>query len=368
MLKTGIAVGLASVAANPTANAQPAQPSNLGKLSPQLTSVRDRLHRKVHDMVAGAQLARADGYIYTIDAAQLLIYFAQAGDAVGYTALREDAEKNLIHDSRDDSFTRGFVSWRWKAGEKADASGTTEALRLARGLWLGAKAFNRPADADLALKILEGYARHATTDQGIWYIRNYYAFGTKSFATNSFLVDYDPDFIREVANERKDPAMSKLADSSYGVIKMAVAPSDLLYDVIQPEVATLYPELNLAAFSPNDVIQLSNCGATSLSVAKGLPAIARKVLAFALNRLSDLRVYYIGRTGEPYNAKAAAVYEYSILARLAARMNAHLPAATIAERAMNDWNWSADRSDSTSLFVATEMLLAMQALLAMGAE
>jgi hypothetical protein len=363
----GAVAGLGSLAAPPSVDAHPEQPSDLNKLSPKITDVRDRLHGKVRDWVARGQLARADGYIYTVDAAQLLIYFAQAGDAEGYAALRDAARKNLIRDDRDDPYTRGFVPWRWKAGEKSDASGTTEALRLARGLWIGAKAFNRPADADLALMVLDGYSRHGGIDQGIWIIRNYYSFGTRSFAGNSYLVDYDPDFVREVANERKDAALSTLADHCYAVVKMAVAPSDLLYDIIQPEIATLYPELNLAAFSPNDVIQLSNCCATAISVAKGIPAIPRKVLAFALNRLSDLRAFYVGRTGEPYNTKAASVSEYSILARLAAKLNADLPAATIAERAMGDWMWSVDRADTMGVFMASEILLATQALLGMRA-
>ncbi len=228
--------------------------------------------------------------------------------------------KTLIRDDPQDPYTQGFVPWRLHPGQNPDASGTTEALRLSRGLWLGSKAFNRPADAELALKILDGYSRHAAVDQGIWIVRNYFGFGNRAFASNSFLVDYDPDFIREIANERNDATLNKLADNCYTVINSAVAPSGLLHDIIQPEVATLYPELNLAAFSPNDVIQFSNCCTTAIGVAVGLPNLSRKILAFALNRLEDLRVYYLGRTGEPHNAKSAAVYEYSILARLAARL------------------------------------------------
>jgi hypothetical protein len=367
MLRSATALGaaacLASVGSPSAIEAHPEQPYDLAHFSPRLKELRDRLHVKIRDWVMRGRLARADGYLYTIDAAQLLVYFARVGDAEAYTALRAHAQKNLIHDDRDDPYTKGFVSWRWKSAEKPDASGTTEALRVARGLWIGAKTFNRPADADLALSVLDGYARHGGIDQGMWMIRNYFSFGTRSFAPNSFLVDYDPDFIHEVATEQKSAPLSKLADQCYAVIKMAVAPSDLLYDIIQPEVATLYPELNLKAFSPNDVIQLSNCCATAMTVAGGIPAIPRKVLAFALTRFSDLRAYYVGRTGEPYNGKSAAVSEYSVLARLAAKLNADLPAATIADRAMQDWIWSVDHAQEMGVFAASEILLAMQALL-----
>jgi len=355
-------IGAAIGSAASSTRAQPAQPADLDLLLPRFTSIRQRLHGRARALTDVRKLVRPNGYIYTIDIAQLLIYFAQAGELDAYSALREHAEKNLVYGDPKHPFLKGFVPWRWKQGESPDASGTTEALRLARGLWLGAKAFNRPADADLAVTILEGYSRHGTIDQGIWIIRNYYGFATHSFASNSFLVDYDPDFVDEVAAERNDKALAKLAADSYGVIKLAVAPCGLLYDIIQPEVATLYPELNLAAFSPNDVIQLSNCCTAAIAVAHGRPEIARKVLAVALNRLDDLRAYYLGRTGQPYNSKIASVNDYSILARLAIRLGADQGAATIAERAMNDWLWCADRADSIEFFTLTEVLLAMQAL------
>jgi len=369
ILHTALAAGVGTAlgAAASPARADPPLPADLTKLAPQIKSIREQLHLLAHQWLDRKQLARPDGFIYTVDVAQLMIYFAQAADAGGYATLHDSAAGHLVRDERDDPYTKGFVPWRWKANEKPDASGTTEALRLARALWLGAKGFNRPADAQLALKILDGYRRHEATDQGIWIIRNYFGFNTRSFASNSYLVDYDPDFIRDVASERKDAALAQLADSCYNVVKLAAAPSGLLYDIIQPEVATLYPELNLAAFSPNDVIQFSNCCTTAMSVSRGLPNVARKVLAFALNRLDDLRVYYLGRTGEPFNDKSAAVYEYSVLARLAARAGANGAAATVADRAMNDWKWSADRPDSLGLFMATEILLAMQALEAIKA-
>lgn len=339
--------------------AEPPQPADLSALLPHMKPIQQALNQRACDLVDRKQLVRADGFIQTVDPAQLMIYFALVGDATHYLALREHAEKNLILTERDGSYTRGFVAWRWKQGEKPDASGTTEALRIARGLWLGAKAFNRPVDADLALQVIDGYARHAAVDQGVWMIQNYFNLNSHAWANNSFLVDYDPDFIREVADQQKDKDLTKLADNCYGVVKMAAAPSGLLYDVIQPELKTLYPELNVAFFSPNDVVQYSNCCATALAVAKGQPQTARKVLAFGLNRLDDLHAYYKGATGEPYNNTSAAVTEYSILARLAVRLGAGQAAATIADRAMNDWRWCVNHIETIQVFTLTEILLSL---------
>lgn len=362
MATAGAGVALAALSRG-QANADPLRATALAELTPRLKEIRDRYFQIVRQWVDRKQLTRSDGYAYTVDIAELLICFAQAGDAEGYAILQQHAKKHLIFNDPSQPYIKGFVPWRWKAGEKPDASGTTEALRLARGLWLGAKAFNRPADRELALLALDGYARHATTERGIWIVRNYFNFQTGGFASNSFLVDYDPDFVREVAVEAKNADLSALADRCYAVVESAVAPSGLLYDLIQPELATLYPELNLAVFSPNDVIQLSNCCATATAVAGGLPGIARRVLAFGLNRVADLRTYYQGRTGEPYNEKAATVSDFNVLTRLAVQLGEGAYAATLADRTLNDWRWCVDRADQLGLYMACEILLTMQALL-----
>ena len=48
-----------------------------------------------------------------------------------------------------------------------DASGTTEALRVAAGLWFGGRVFDRQLDTDLAVMFVEGYGRHAFIDQAV---------------------------------------------------------------------------------------------------------------------------------------------------------------------------------------------------------
>lgn len=330
---------------------------------PDLRELREKFHRLARKWTDVNQLSRADGYFYTIDAAQLMICFAQLRDRKHYTLLRKHAVDHLIRNERTEPYTQGFVSWRYKPGEKLDASGTTEALRLARALWLGAKAFDQPEDHDLAALILAGYSRHAMVDQGVWIIRNYFGFATHAFATNSFLVDYDADFVKEVAEARKDAELAKVAVNSYAAVKMAVAPCGLLYDLLQPELKTLYPELNVVAFSPNDIIQFSNCCTSATTITTGLPNVARRVLAFALNRLSDLRIFYYGRTGEPVNDRAAGLFELSALARLAMLLGDSPSAATIAQVAMPHWKYFAEHSEPSQAYLVTEILMALEEML-----
>lgn len=271
------------------------------------------LERKLWDRVSAwierGELARGDGFVFTVDIAQLMHAAARRGRRDDYLRLRELAVTNVVIDSKDDPFTRGFVAWRYKpaasstatspAREPLDASGTTEALRVAEALWLGAASFGRAEDRELALLILRGYARHATTDNDIWLIRNYFNLGTRSYATNTFLVDYDPDFVRNVADATNDHELRDVADRSLTLVKQSIAPCGLIYDLVQPEVKTLTPNLPGIAFSPNDVVQLSNSVTVAERCVKGGPEIGKRVLALAWKNRARPRTYFLGRTGEP---------------------------------------------------------------------
>ncbi len=323
-----------------------------------VAAIRGRVHQEMLSRLHAGRLVRGDGYLYTVDAAQLMIVLAQLGDHDGYRLLRDHCVHNLIRDVPDDPYTRGFVPWRYKPGEAPDASGTTEALRVARGLWIGSRAFSNPGDADWARMVLAGYSTHAAVDQGIWLVRNYFAFKTRAYASNSFLVDYDPDLIREIADAAGDAGLSALADHCLQVVQRSVAPCGLLYDLIQPELMTLYPELPMPAFSPNDVVGIANCGTTALGVARQSPELARQVLRFAMLNDGDLRRYYLGRSGRPVNASPAAVCEYAILVRLAAALNDAAALNRLLNRTLQQWHWVADHPELCDAFLYCEMLAA----------
>lgn len=309
-------------------------------------------------------------HTYTVDVAQLMWCFAAAGDLDAYLALRAFAVDHLILDGPErDSFVRGFVLWRHNPGQKPDASGTTEALRVARALWTGAAKFGRREDAALALLVLDGYARHAASDQGVWLVRNYFNFGQSNFATNSFLIDYDPDLLREVAAGLRDgdPTRSAryadLADKSYAVMRRAVAPCGLLYDLIQPELKTLYFDIDVSVFSPNDVIQLNNACTTAAAVAAGDPAVGAGVLAFVLPRTDALYVQYFGRTGERVRGLRISAPEWASLARLAALLGHREATAQFVAKGIPYWERVVSSPPVGDAWMTTEVLLAMQAVL-----
>lgn len=331
-----------------------------------LSVLRDRILQKLNECVAVGQLRRDDGFIYTIDAAQTFLCFALAGDSGGYETLRAHCLSNLICDAGNDPFCRGFVAWRYKPGQPVDASGTTEALRMARAFWIGSERFQRPDDARIARIVLHGYANHATIDQGVWIVRNYFTFKTRSFAPNSFLVDYDPDFVREVSLKLGDNDLKEVADKSDALISRAVTPCGLLYDLVQPDLKTLYPLLDVYTFSPNDVVGLTGCGTTALGVTRSNPQIGRKILAFATKRFGGLRRYYYGRTGEPVDSSSAAIFEYSTLARLAAQLGDEPAAARIVDRGLIEWQWLLDHDRTPSPFILTELYQTLQALVEIG--
>ncbi len=96
------------------------------------------------------------------------------------------------------------------------------------------------------------------------------------------LLDYAPDFVAEFAEGAQMPALKQVANRSYQLIRKAVAPAGLIYQIAQPGVETILPGLNLQIFSPNDVVQVSSSAIVGNYSAKGLPDISRNVLEFAL--------------------------------------------------------------------------------------
>ena len=364
------------------AGAEAPPPPALESFLPRVREMREQFRARVAAWVKDDRLVRPDGYVYAVDVAQLMACFADAGERGGYAKLRGDAVKRLVVDNPSDPYSRGFVLWRRKPGDDAapDASGTTEALRLARALWRGAAAFDAPADRDLALTVLRGYARHATVDHGVWMIRNYFGFGTRSFASNSFLVDYDPDFVHLAATEARDAELAEVAHKSHDLVRGAVTPAGLLYDLVQPELKTMYPLLAEAVvtFSPNDIVQLSNAATVALTVTAGAPDVARRVLDFATSRLrggravgagggASLRMYHYGRTGEAVNDTRPGINEWSTLVRLACQLNDRAAAGTLLNDAVAAWDYYLDHTPASEAdaFVASEALASMSALLAM---
>jgi hypothetical protein len=147
-------------------------------------------------------------------------------------------------------------------------------------------------------------------------------------------------------------------------VRQAVTPSGLLYDIIQPEVLTLMPDLkHLVIFSPNDVVKLANTCTVAERVTTGAPEIGQKVIRFAMQRLPKLSTYYYGRTGEPAIQQNAEVPTYACLVRLAVKLgdrkalNAFLdPFVTHAEAVVKN-------TEEFSLYTVIEALLALQSVL-----
>ena len=282
------------------------------------------LHAEVRGRVLAGDLARADGFAYAVDVGELMRVASRLGDHAMYAALRGFAVRRLIVDEPDDPYTRGFVLWRRTPApvdeeDAPDASGTTEALRVSQGLWEGALAFGSGGDRELALTILDGYQRHASDAGGLLLIRNYFNFGSRDFATNSFLVDYAPDYLAHVARETGRHDLAELAARSYEVIRAARSPAGLIYDVFQPEMATLFDDRRTLLYSPNDIVQTSNAAAIAATVLDGAPEVASRILAFCRERMPGLKLAYYGRTGEPARQKRPGIEIWGTLTEMSVR-------------------------------------------------
>ena len=268
------ALGMAVYNALP--DAPPIEPADVAAAQQAL---RDEALR----MVEAGELARPDGQAYAVDICQLATFAALAGDRELYDPLRRVILDRLLIDRGDGDEATGMVAWGYREGQPLDASGTTETLRAAEALWRGNRAFGPAYAADTATirRMLDAYARHQGTDRGVWMIRNYFNLGTNTYSTNSFLIDYDPDLLAELAAAFEDPQLHELAEKSAQLIEYALTDAGLLHQNIRPEVETIQvvPDGRPPGFYSIDGIeQLSNVLATAERCVTTNPDIARGVV------------------------------------------------------------------------------------------
>ncbi len=267
----------------------------------------------VRHMAHGAGVARADGFIWAYDSAQLLRFAAVDRDLTRYVELRDAIVRRFVVNADGDAEAREDVAWRVRDGAPLEASGTTEALALADALLIGATTFDRPDDRALARRITDAYMRHATTERGVWFIRNYYNLVTRAYATNSYIVDYLPDVLAAAGDTDGAARSDALLDHAMG-------PSGLFYELIQPEVDTAFPGAGLSYFSPNAFSSISNACNVALYAVAGRPALARRVLAFGVQHRASLRRFYDVRTGAALSGDNAGTPAFACLTRLAVRL------------------------------------------------
>jgi hypothetical protein len=310
-------------------------------------------------------VARADGYTYAMDVAPLLLYAALRRDAALYARLHEAALPLVVN---GDDATAGFVLWRTKSGAEPEVSGSAEALWLARALWAGHRLLRRPDDRGLALRVVDGYSRHARGEQSAWHVAKYYAFGTESLASLSLLPSYHPDFLEE-AEPFAGGAARGMARRSYALLQRAVTPSRLLVPLIQPSLNDVLPGIGVNLYAPNGLVALEDSCAAAEGAARGVPQLAKNVLAFAADGSrrdanGRLYAYFHRRDGRPLGEQVLSSTGYACLARIAAAQKDTKSLPALKAALLGDMQVLADtpQQSNAPLYGAGPMLLAAEAL------
>jgi hypothetical protein len=285
---------------------------------PGISELRRSLDVMVARLLPADGLVRTDGHVYAIDVGLLALSAALGQDRQRYEQLVSFARSRLIQ--RPAGLTNPIVAWRRKLQpvlSRPDASGTTEALQLAQALFVGADAFARPGDRALAGQILDGYLEHAAEIDDVWLVRNYFNIQTRSFATNSYLIDYSPDLLDFSAAQRDSETYRRAATRSLALIRKSQRPTGLIDAIVQPELRTLY---QFVIFSPNDIIELEHTALVAEQVAVSAPDVGQRVLRFSGERLGSLHAAYEGRSGDPHGIDRADAGTLAALVRLAVKL------------------------------------------------
>jgi hypothetical protein len=158
------------------------------------------------------------------------------------------------------------------------------------------------------------------------------------------------------------------------VQRAVTAGSQLPVPLIQPEIGASYPKMNVHRYAPNNLVPLEDACVAAEGAQRGLPAIARQVLAFAadkgrLDANGRLHAYYQRRTGVPVGAAVLSSTGYACLGRLAASLGNRVAATALEPALAADMIALVDapRAQAAPLYAAGPLLRAALALQAFPA-
>lgn len=223
---------------------------------------------------------RHSGEAYAVDAALFLLYAVESGNRTLFDALLPPFKKAFFVPFGTGARKSITVGWKRRGQEPPDASGTTETMLSAKALWLAGVLWKNESLREESLSLIRGYLAHESGKEKSWQIRNYYNYGTRAFATNSYALGYFPDFLFEVARSGLLPEASEAAARSLRFLRNASLPNGLFSSSFDPELRTLFPEAEFSFhFSPDFRIKPGDSAFIALEMAESDPSIPRRTLA-----------------------------------------------------------------------------------------
>lgn len=295
---------------------------------PALTRKEDAILAAIEQEMQkrGGLPTRPDGWAYAVDVGNLMVYASERGKIDLFERLSGLTKKYYLVTDSNDPNALYTAAWRARPDRPREASGTTETLRMVEAYWNAGERWNNDSYRRLAYAMARAYVKHQFSDQygENWFIRNYYNYETKEYATNTFLVDYAPDVLRRVADGMHDQDLRAAADKSAQFVEQAQVAFGFFHEMYQPEISTLYA--NVKYFSPNGIIQIIDSHEAALGIAETYaPDAARRTYAFSkeqyLKNNGAVANQYL-LDGTPYGSTPDTSTEavYAFMARLSIRV------------------------------------------------
>jgi hypothetical protein len=253
--------------------------------SSEETAERDFLLRGLETAVLqeanAGLLLRKNGQAFAIDNVLFLLYAVESRNRSLFDSFLVPFSSVFLVPAEIGGESLLTVGWKYDGDAPPDASGTTETILAAKAFWNAGILWEDALLLQRSLSLVKGYLAHQSGEGRSWQIRNYYNYGTRAFATNSYALGYFPDFLFEVACSDDFPDASEAAGKSLRFLRNAALPNGFFSSSFDPELRTLFPEDEFSFhFSPDFRVKPGDSAFIALNMIQSDEEIPRRTLAY----------------------------------------------------------------------------------------
>jgi hypothetical protein len=260
-----------------------------------LEEIQQMMHRargRFLQRVSNTLPYRFNGYAYAIDLGNILRFAAATNDRQLFDSAYAAVMKYYLMKETGDAKADYTLLWRTKPGQFRDASGSAETINAAEGFWRGYERWNDLDLKSLAQRMAIAYLGHGSwTDDGRFYVKNYYNYVTKTYSENTWLLNQMPHVLLRIGRGCKDTNMVNYAIGMAKFLRNGIVFPGISKEMYDPGIGTVIPG-QTGYYAPDGFYAFLS----TVDVNKGLlpfyPKLAPRFIDWVSEHLNDLRGIY----------------------------------------------------------------------------